>query len=465
MANIGTVLANWSTTEASNQPDSTDATTLVGDLRAIQAAVRYIYSQDTIASATTCDLGSKAAGSLTISGTTTITGLGTVSAGIRKSCVFSGILTLTHNGTSLILPGAANITTAANDRAEFESLGSGNWRCNWYQKDTGMPIVNPSLGMRNRLINPSGAIYQRAVAATADDAYFADRWYALTQTSTITPSSLTDPENGYPFGVRLTQAQAAAQRFGFAQIIESSLCRDMRNQSGTLVPRVRISSSQAVRYAILGWTSTADAVTSDVVADWTSASYTAGGFFLAANLSVLGVGSSTPSANTWTSLPALTASMGTTFNNVIVMVWTEGTAAQNVTLDFDFIQFERGAAATAFDIPIYMDDLLRCQRYYCKTFQQGTAPAQNAGIEGALRYVAPVANQTFGVMWKFPVSMRAAPTLTGFNPSAANANWSAGGVAITFASTGTDSTFALASGPTIAAGTGAMAHAIAEAEL
>lgn len=140
MANIGTELKNWSTTEASNQPDSTDATTLVGDLRAIQTAVRYIYSQDTIASATTCDLGSKTAGSLTISGTTTITGLGTVSAGIRKSCVFSGALTLTHNATSLILPGGANITTAANDRAEFESLGSGNWRCNWYVKADGTAI-------------------------------------------------------------------------------------------------------------------------------------------------------------------------------------------------------------------------------------------------------------------------------------------------------------------------------------
>lgn len=143
MANILTALSGWSVTEASNQPDSTDSATIAGDLRAIQSGVRYIYSQDTIASAATTDLGSKDAGSLTISGTTTITALGTVSAGIRKSCVFSGILTLTHNGTSLILPGAANITTAANDRAEFESLGSGNWRCNWYVKASGLPVINP----------------------------------------------------------------------------------------------------------------------------------------------------------------------------------------------------------------------------------------------------------------------------------------------------------------------------------
>lgn len=141
MANIQPDLKDWSTTEASNQPDSTDPTTIAGDFRAILAGIRHYFSQDTIASAGTTDLGSKRAGTLTISGTTTITSLGTVSAGIRKKVVFSGALTLTHNATSLILPTAANITTAANDRAEFESLGNGNWRCNFYQRASGAALV------------------------------------------------------------------------------------------------------------------------------------------------------------------------------------------------------------------------------------------------------------------------------------------------------------------------------------
>lgn len=141
MANIQTELKNWSVTEASNQPDSTDPTTLAGDLRAIQSGIRYYFSQDTIASAGTTDIGSKSAGRLSITGTTTITGLGTVSAGIKKTCVFAGALTLTHNASSLILPSAANITTAANDRAEFESLGSGSWICNWYIKADGTALI------------------------------------------------------------------------------------------------------------------------------------------------------------------------------------------------------------------------------------------------------------------------------------------------------------------------------------
>lgn len=49
----------------------------------------------------------------TITGTTTITGFGTVQAGTIKYLTFSDILTLIHDGTSLILPGADDITTTS----------------------------------------------------------------------------------------------------------------------------------------------------------------------------------------------------------------------------------------------------------------------------------------------------------------------------------------------------------------
>jgi len=76
-----------------------------------------------------------------ITGTTTITGLGTVRAGIWKVLQFDGALTFTHNATSLILPGGANITTAAGDIAIMFSEGSGNWRCLAYQKASGLPVL------------------------------------------------------------------------------------------------------------------------------------------------------------------------------------------------------------------------------------------------------------------------------------------------------------------------------------
>lgn len=93
-----------------------------------------------VASATTTDIGAAASDKVRITGTTTITGLGTVTEGTQRTLRFAASLTLTHNATSLILPGAANITTAANDTAEFVSLGSGNWICISYKRASGFPV-------------------------------------------------------------------------------------------------------------------------------------------------------------------------------------------------------------------------------------------------------------------------------------------------------------------------------------
>jgi hypothetical protein len=80
-----------------------------------------------LASAATTDLGAQTTDNLRITGTTTITSFGTAANGVTRNLRFAAALTLTHNATSLILPGGANITTAAGDTAIAISLGSGNW--------------------------------------------------------------------------------------------------------------------------------------------------------------------------------------------------------------------------------------------------------------------------------------------------------------------------------------------------
>jgi hypothetical protein len=99
-----------------------------------------------VASASTTAIGATNSEVLRITGTTTITSFGTIAAGVRKTCRFQGILTLTHNATSLILPGGANITTAADDRFEALSLGSGNWIVLWYQRADGTPVSTAASG-------------------------------------------------------------------------------------------------------------------------------------------------------------------------------------------------------------------------------------------------------------------------------------------------------------------------------
>lgn len=99
-----------------------------------------------IASATTTDLSAATGYFVDVTGTTTITGLGTADAGTRRAVRFNGALTLTHNGTSLILPTGANITTASGDIAEFASLGSGNWVCLHYMRADGTPLASSGGG-------------------------------------------------------------------------------------------------------------------------------------------------------------------------------------------------------------------------------------------------------------------------------------------------------------------------------
>lgn len=101
------------------------------------ATVSQIYSQGeevTVASAATTDIGVINSNFINITGTTTITSFGTNYNGPRF-IRFSGVLTLTYNGTSLILPSAQNITTASGDTAIFVPKGvpSNGWICVYYQ--------------------------------------------------------------------------------------------------------------------------------------------------------------------------------------------------------------------------------------------------------------------------------------------------------------------------------------------
>lgn len=80
-------------------------------------------AEQDIASAATVDIGGLNTTIARITGTTTITSFGTNYNGPRY-VRFAGALLLTHNATTLILPGGANITTAAGDRAILTPIGN-----------------------------------------------------------------------------------------------------------------------------------------------------------------------------------------------------------------------------------------------------------------------------------------------------------------------------------------------------
>ncbi len=116
-----------------------------------ELAVGIAKGTDITAAATT-DIGAATGDIVDVThaaGTVAISALGTIFAGARRTVRFQvsgGTLTLTHNATSLILPGGADITVADDDVAEFASLGSGNWYCKTYTRANGSTIRSLTSG-------------------------------------------------------------------------------------------------------------------------------------------------------------------------------------------------------------------------------------------------------------------------------------------------------------------------------
>jgi len=116
-----------------------------------------------IASATALTLGTDG-NSFDITGTTTITSIGTLGVGTHITLQFDGALALTHHATDLILPGAANITTAAGDVAVFYEYTAGGWRCVSYQVAASAPgggggkVIKETYGTATGAITMSGDI-------------------------------------------------------------------------------------------------------------------------------------------------------------------------------------------------------------------------------------------------------------------------------------------------------------------
>lgn len=157
----------------------------------------------TLASAAAINIGAELANTISISGTTTITSLGTIAAGARRVLVFQGALILTHNAASLILPTAANITTAAGDVAEFVSLGSGNWRCSNYQRASGSALD------KSRIQSITVACSDEATALTAGAAKVTFRMpYAFTLTA-VYAELTTAQSSGSIFTVDINEAGAS----------------------------------------------------------------------------------------------------------------------------------------------------------------------------------------------------------------------------------------------------------------
>lgn len=265
--------------------------------------------------------------------------------------------------------GAAGDLVVGTGSAGADTLGAGS-EGDLLTIVSGVPAwaapAGATAAVNNYLLNGGLGIFQRqdpaSATARADAAYGPDRWYVLTQTGTVTVERVAGESYGR-YQARLKQTQSSAQRMGLAQVLEASDSVPLRGRTVTFGLRVTCSANQAIRVAILEWTGTADSPTKDVVNDWTDSAFTAGHFFLGSNLTVAGVDALTPSAATATTI-SVTAAISTSCNNLIVMVWTEGTAAQNVTLDLGQARLVASGSLTEWLPRPHAVELAACQRYF-----------------------------------------------------------------------------------------------------
>lgn len=298
-------------------------------------------------------------------------------------------------------------------------------------------------GTRNRIINGAMQIDQRNAGASVTitsvvQQYTLDRWDATEDSdATITVQQVTDAPTGFPFSLKVTVTTADASigatqyaivrqpiegfntsdlSFGTANALTVTVSfwvkSSVTGTFGGVLQNSAFDRSYAFQYTINSantWEKKSVSIAGDTTGTWIGATNGAGirvGFSLGAGTTYSGT------ANTWTGSYIQQAT-----GNVNLI------STLNATWQLTGVQLEIGTVATPFEWRNFQQELALCQRYYEKSFDLGTKPAQNAGSNGA-----SIAAQAGGASTAlampsvtFAVKKRAAPGIvTTYNPSAAN---------------------------------------------
>lgn len=265
----------------------------------------------------------------------------------------------------------------------------------------------------------AGSAASIAVAASTT-AYTADRWYIITganQASTIAAvAGLTNGSN-LACKIQRNNAQTGVTAYTFGFPLDTDEVARLRGSKATI---------SAVLKAGANWSPTAGTITGTLYVGTGAVAKRGGGFageVLAVAMTIniaAGAGPTIVSAVSSGTIPS-NATQGE-----LQFAWTPvGTAGADDSITIDDVQVEASAFQTVFERQPFEKMLAACKRHFWKTFLYGTAPVTNAGANtGELQDTIGKAGATalgFVVAVRHPVSMRVAPSVTTFNPSAANA--------------------------------------------
>jgi len=254
-------------------------------------------------------------------------------------------------------------------------------------------VTASSFGMRNRLINGSMQIWQRATtynSTPTGGAYVSvDRWCA-NSTSPMQFNRSTSVPTGYQYSLQIQRPSGATSTvtiWGF-QTIESVNMIDLAGQPVIFSFWAKAGANFSGNGGATAWVisgTVADQGYSTALGSWTGST----------NVIQTGFNPTT----TWTRYTF----SGTVPSNslelaVAVSFGPTGTAGADDSLYITGAQFEIGTVATPFERRIYTQELANCQRYY-QTFGSSDVPLSGYTDQVTITYV-------------FPVQMRVTPGLT-----------------------------------------------------
>lgn len=227
------------------------------------------------------------------------------------------------------------------------------------------------------LINGNFDVWQRNTTFTQnDDLYIADRWNALQEANSswnfARSTDVPTVDSAYSL---LGTCVTANNQAGIVQIIES--VDSLKLTGGTVSLSFWAKTSAAaianLRAAVLSWSSTADTVTSDVVATWNSDGTTP---TWATNWTAENTPSDLALTTSWQQFKIENVAIDTaSTNNIAVVIWVDdGTIAQGDAFYVTQVKLNRGATATTFNPLTFDEELQKCIRFYHKTYPYAIVP-------------------------------------------------------------------------------------------
>lgn len=260
---------------------------------------------------------------------------------------------------------------------------------------------------QNALINGGMDIWQRATTFTTpnDDTFGPDRWnFLLDGNGTWTFTRDTDvPTGDFKYSLKCTNVTLNKQ-CGIVQLIENIDAEKLQDKVVSLSFYAKTSGTEIgnLRATVLSWTSTADAMTSDVVGTWagngTDPTW-------ATNYTAEVAGSNKALTSSWQRFTIENFTLDTaSINNLAIVIWVDDTTiAANDDFWITGVQLNTGTTASSFMPRYYTNELLLCQRYCWALAEASNGIIGNGRTESTTRAL---------IFLPHPVEMFREPTLT-----------------------------------------------------